>query len=423
MCTRLFIGTSVCLATASCTILAPPTGSDILTDVAQAAIPGEWQAYHGGGPVVPGWIRAFNDTTLTRIVEDALVRNPDLKAAYALVEASRYAVKVAAASLYPRVGLKGLGERQGRQMSGDLGLGVNPPDVGTVGVDLSGGSTDLNTVDSSMGRWVTGIGIGASWEADVWGRVRSKRASARADSSALEADYEFARQSLAASVAKAYFSTIEASQQASNAREALGLYEEYVGLTDKRKEQGFSSDYELAQLKSRTAGAQDTVYAAEAARAQAIRAIEVVTSYYPSGKLSTRSSFPPQVRSVPSGLPSELLERRPDLIAAERRFAASFHRAKEARAARLPRFAISVASGLGSAHLDGVGVLNAVNWSLAGGVVQPIFFGGELKAAEDIRKAEQRAAPRATPPPPSKPFAMSKTPSTVTTTCAAERGR
>lgn len=380
------------LAVLGCSIKPAPRGADILTDNAKAEIPGVWQASHAGGPVVPGWIRSFNDGTLTRLVEDALIRNPDLKAAYALVEASRSAVTVAAASLYPRVGLKGLGERQGREMTGDLGLGVNPPDLGAMGVDLSGGSSDINTVDSSMGRWVTGIGIGASWEADVWGRVRSKRAAARADSAALEADYEFARQSLAAAVAKAYFSTIEASQQAANVRETLNLYEEYVTLTGKRKEQGFSSDYELAQLKSRTAGAQDTMYAAEAARAAAIRAIEVVISYYPSGKLSTRTSFPGQVRSVPAGLPSELLERRPDLIAAERRFAASFHRANEARAARLPRFALSAAGGLGTAQLDGVGVLNAVNWSLAGGVVQPIFFGGELKAAEDIRKAEQRAA-------------------------------
>jgi outer membrane protein, multidrug efflux system len=380
------------LGVLGCSIKPAPRGAEILTDAAREGIPGEWQASHAGGPLVPGWIRTFNDSTLTAIVEDALARNPDLKAAYAMVEASQAAIRVAAASLYPSIAAKGLGERQGRAMTGDLGLGVNPPDVGSVGVSLSGGSSDINTIDSSMGRWVTGIGIGASWEADVWGRVRSKRASARADSAALEADYEFARQSLAASVAKAYFSTIEASQQASNAREALGLYQEYVSLTDKRKQQGFSSDYELAQLKSRTAGAQDTLYAAEAARAQAIRAIEVVTSHYPAGKLNTRTSFPASVRTVPSGLPSELLERRPDLIAAERRFAASFHRSNEARAARLPRFSISAASGLGTAQLDGVGVLNAVNWTLAGGVIQPIFFGGELKAAEDIRRAEQRSA-------------------------------
>ena len=131
---------------------------------------------------------------------------------------------------------------------------------------------------------------------------------------------------------------------------------------------------------------------AQAARAQAIRAIEVVTSHYPAGKLDVRRSFPGQPKGVPAGLPAQILERRPDLIAAERRFAAAFHRANEARTARLPRFALSAASGLGTAQLDTVGAIEALIWSLAAGVIQPIFFGGELKAAQDIRTAEQKAA-------------------------------
>ena len=91
-------------------------------------------------------------------------------------------------------------------------------------------------------------------------------------------------------------------------------------------------------------------------------------------------------------MPAQILERRPDLIASERRFAAAFHRVNEARTARLPRFVLSATSGLGTAELDGVGTLNALVWSFAGGITQPIFFGGELKAAQDLRTAEQKAA-------------------------------
>ena len=247
-------------------------------------------------------------------------------------------------------------------------------------------------MDSSSQRGVYGLGIGAAWEADVWGRVRSKKAAAQAESDALAADYEFARQSLAAAVARAYFSTIEASQQAANAQETMSFYDEALKLADVRKEQGHASDFDLAQIKARAASAQDALYVAQSARAQAIRAIQVVTSHYPTGRLATRSSFPDQPRAVPAGLPAQLLERRPDVIAAERRFAAAFHRVNEARAARLPRFAISTTAGLGTAQLIGVGTLDAVTWSLAAGITQPIFFGGELKAAQDIRTAEQKAA-------------------------------
>src|SRR6266567_2334476 len=380
------------LVLAGCALKNPPFGADIMPESVRAKIPGSWAGPHRSGAVVPNWIRNFGDPELNALVADAVERNPDLKAAAARVEASRAAVRVAASSLYPRIAMKGLGERQGQQLSGDLGRNINPPSFGGPGTEDSGGSGLDTSMDSSSQRWVYGIAAGAAWEADVWGRIRSKKAAAKAESGALEADYEFARQSLAAAVARAYFSTIEAAQQEANAQETLDLYQEYSKLTDVRKQQGFASDYDVSQIKSRTASAEDALYAAQAARAQTIRAIEVVTSRYPAGRFDVRRSFPGQPKAVPAGLPTQLLERRPDLIASERRFAAAFHRVNEARTARLPRFVLSAGSGLGTAQLDSIGVLDAVVWSFAAGVTQPIFFGGELKAAQDLRTAEQKAA-------------------------------
>lgn len=380
------------LALSACMVPEAPSGADILTPEARSKIPAGWSGSHDADNVVPNWVRTFGDPELTRLVADAVARNPDLAAAAAKVEASRAAVRVAAGELYPRAGIKVLGERQGNEFEGELGAGIDPPSLGGTGVDNTGGSAGSRSIESSSQRSVYGLGIGAAWEADVWGRVRSKKAAAFADSEAIEADYQFARQSLAAAVVRAYFSTAEASQQAANAEETLGLYQDYLKLTDKLKEQGFASEFDVAQIRSRAAEAKDTMIVAQAARAQAIRAIEVITSRYPAGILSTRSDFPEQPKVVPSGLPAQLLERRPDIVAAERRFAASFYRVNEARTARLPRFALSSTAGLGSARLESVGTLDAFTWSLAGGITQPIFFGGELKAAEEIRSFEQKAA-------------------------------
>ena len=143
------------------------------------------------------------------------------------------------------------------------------------------GGADPLLGDAQGDALVRGLAVGAAWEADVWGRIRSKKAAAWAESGALEADYEFARQSLAAAVARAYFSTIEAAQQEANAQETLDLYQQYSKLTGEKKEQGFASDFDVSQIKSRTAAAEDALYTAQAARAQTIRAIEVVTSRYP----------------------------------------------------------------------------------------------------------------------------------------------
>jgi multidrug efflux system outer membrane protein len=375
-----------------CALKNPPFGADIMPESARAKIPGSWAGPHRRGAVVPNWIRNFGDPELNALVADAVERNPDLKAAAARVEASRAAVRIAASSLYPRIAMKGLGERQGQRLSGDIGRDINPPSFGSSGTEDTGGAGLDTSTDETSQRWVYGIAAGTAWEADVWGRIRSKKAAAKAESAALEADYAFARQSLAAAVARAYFSTIEAAQQEANAQETLGIYQDYSKLTDVRKQQGFASDFDVAQIRSRTAAAEDALYTAQAARAQTIRAIEVVTSRYPAGRFDVRRSFPGQPRAVPSGLPAQILERRPDLIASERRFAAAFHRVNEARTARLPRFVLSATSGLGTASLDSVGALDALVWSFAGGITQPIFFGGELQAAQDLRTAEQKAA-------------------------------
>src|SRR4051812_48286686 len=217
----LVIATSLVLA--SCAIRQAPVGADIMPESARAKIPGRWAGPHRSGIVVPNWIRNFGDPELTALVADAVARNPDLKAAAARVEASRAAVRIAAASLYPQIAIKGLGERQGQELSGDLGRGIDPATLGSLGVSSTGGSADTRSVDSSSARWVYGTGIGAAWELDVWGRVRSKRAAAKSDSESLEAAYEFARQSLAAQVVRAYFTAIEASQQEANAQETLKL--------------------------------------------------------------------------------------------------------------------------------------------------------------------------------------------------------
>src|SRR4051794_39529840 len=267
----LLLAIASSLVLAGCAIKQPPFGADIMPESARAKIPGSWAGPHRSDAVVPNWIRSFGDPELAALVADAVERNPDLKAAAARVEASRAAVRIAASSLYPRIAMKGLGERQGQELGRDIGRGINPPDFGSPGTENPGGAGLDTSMDSSSQRWVYGIAAGAAWEADLWGRIRSKKAAAWAESAALEADYEFARQSLAAAVARAYFTTIEAAQQEANAQQTLNIYQQYSDLTGTRQEQGFASDYDMAQIKSRFAASQDALYIAQAARAQTIR--------------------------------------------------------------------------------------------------------------------------------------------------------
>src|SRR4030095_13557046 len=132
---RVLLGAAACFTLASCAIKHPPFGADIMPESARAQNPGRWAGPPRSGGGVPNWIRTFRDPELTALVADAVERNPDLKAAAARVEASRAAVRIAASSLYPRIAMKGLGERQGQHLSGDIGRNINPPDFGSSGTE------------------------------------------------------------------------------------------------------------------------------------------------------------------------------------------------------------------------------------------------------------------------------------------------
>src|SRR5213593_4421708 len=178
-CTLLLLVNAGSLVLAGCALKNPPVGADIMPESARAKIPGSWAGPHRSGAVVPNWIRTFGDPELTALVADAVERNPDLRAAAARVEASRAAVRIAASSLYPRIAMKGLGERQRQELGGDIGRDINPPSFGSSGTEDTGGAGLDTSTDETSQRWVYGLAAGAAWEADVWGRIRSKKAAAK----------------------------------------------------------------------------------------------------------------------------------------------------------------------------------------------------------------------------------------------------
>jgi len=384
-----------CLMLSGCNIPSAPETKDVMDPHLAGQIPENWRASNSSSHPDNDWVRSFNDAKLNQLVASALTHNPAMAVAEANVEASRAAVRIAGARLYPWVAAKGLVERQGMNLDGAIDRGIDAPNIGSIGggagIDTGGSSPGSRSVDKSSRTWVSGLGAAAAWEPDLWGRVRSGREAARQGSLAAEADYFGVQQAIAAQTAKAWFAAIEAGELVALAEDAVKAYGELKSLADTRKEQGAASDLDIAQVKARVDSGNNLLLTSRAASIQALRAVEALTGNYPKGALRARG-FPALPGRVPAGLPSQLLERRPDVVAAERKFAAAFHRTTEARTARLPRFSLSVSGGLGSNQLDGVGTLNGVMWSLASGVTQPIFLGGQLKAAEDLRKAEQKGA-------------------------------
>ena len=348
------------LAAAGCALQSPPKPDEIRQQsLPNLTLPQAWTARAGvPRPVEDDWIASFRDPELDALVREALLYNTDLQVAAARVEQAAGYAKAAGAMIYPTVNLMARG---GGKLGGD-GSGIN------------------------------GVGLFANWELDLWGRVRSERAAGEYAYQAAVADAEFARQSIAAMVAKSWILAIEAKLQRQLAEEIAGAAQGTTTLTRDRLRIGIGDDYDVALAESTYESTRDAVRQLALAEEQALRALEALVGRYPAAALQVRTTLPAMPGDVPVGLPSELLERRPDVIAAERRVAAAFHRIGEAKAARLPK--ISLTAGVTSISSSLFVLQNHSNpvWSLGATLLAPIFNGFALEAMVDIRTAEQKVA-------------------------------
>ena len=350
----------VAVFAAGCVVRDPPPGSDLFRDtLPQTQVPGQWTS----GPTVPGavadgWLALFQDPELERLVQEAMAYNTDLKVAAARVEAAEASARAAGAAIWPQAFVSGRG---GGKLSGD-----------------------------SSG--IQGIGLFASWELDLWGRVRATRASGTAQYESAVLDARYARESIAAMVAKSWFLARQATAQRTIASEMLQSALALADLSRDRLRVGKGDEYEVVQGEASVLSYQDLALQSDLARQNALRSIELLVGRYPSAAVEPGMALPPPPAPVPAGLPSELLERRPDVRAAERRVAAAFYNVHAAQAARLPK--ISLTAGVSTVSSDLFFMKERDNpvWNLGGTIFAPIFQGGALEAAAQVRTAEQKAA-------------------------------
>lgn len=362
-CKRVLLGlaassVAAILSTGGCALKSPPDvatiKSESMTDV---TVPLAWTT-SGASEVSDNWIASFHDEQLEAAVAEGIYRNPDLQVGAARVEQAILYAKLAGAKLWPSVDLIGRG---GGELSGDNS-------------GLQGGV------------------LTASWELDLWGRVRYGRTAAAADAAATALDFEYARQSLAAVVARSWFLATEAAMQAATARQTIRDSEELVRLAEVRSKVGVANDDEVFIARASVGTYRDALRQIEAAQLDALRALELVIGRYPAATIDVPAQQPGLPPPIPAGLPSELLERRPDVVAAERRVAAAFNRIHEAKAARLPT--ISLTGGISSISSELFVLQDRDNpsWSFGLNLLAPVFRGGALKTQVEIRTAEQKQA-------------------------------
>jgi len=237
-----------------------------------------------------------------------------------------------------------------------------------------------------------GAGIFATWELDLWGRVRTQREATSLQYASVELDVEYARQSIAALVAKSWFLATEARLQKAVAEEMVAASRRLVSLAQDRQRVGRGDQFDVAQAQAGLQTYLDVVEQLELSRQQALRALETLAGRYPAATIEAPTRLSPKPGPVPAGMPSELLERRPDVVAAERRVAAAFYQVEEAKAARLPRISLTASGTSISSELFVLKDNDNPIWSLGANLVLPIFTGGALQQQVEIRTSQQKVA-------------------------------
>lgn len=350
-----------CLILASgCALKDAPDTADIQRDsLVHARIPPAWTADDvASSAVQTGWLDSFGDPRLRALVDEAMAYNANLRVAAARVEQAAAYVRVAGGELYPAATFLA---RPGGKLGGD-------------GSGLKG--------------WL----VSASWEVDLWGRVRYGARAAEDQFASTQADTIYARQSIAALVVKAWFGAIEAQLQYELAVEMTGYASDLRGLAQQRLRIGGGSQIDVGSAEVAVQNYRDAARQLKAVRDQSVRALELLVGRYPAAELSVPADFGRLPAMLPAGVPADLLERRPDVIAAERRIAAAFDLQHQAEAARLPRVTLSAGLFNISSELFLLADRDNPSWSLGAGILLPLFQGGALKAQADLRSAEQNQA-------------------------------
>lgn len=323
------------------------------------------------------WVERFQDSELARLVDQGLTENASVREAAERVEQAIQTARVDRSEGLP-------------QLSGSLS-GVRDK-RNFIGFPFGGGGAASSTIVNTFG-----ASLDVSWELDLWGRIRNATEAELARVEAQEQALRATRASLAGQITKAWFALGEANEQLALAYESLDIRRKTERAIEERfrqsleSEGGTAAQYRLA--KTDTANARGDIERWKGEVERAARQIQQLVARYPDGKLFKKGSALPRLpKHPPVGLPSELLQRRPDILEAERLYAAAIRDAKAAYLARFPTLALTSSGGRSSEELGDLLNSDFGVWSLAGNLAAPILSGGSLKANEKRAQSVQREA-------------------------------
>ncbi|MDB5909260.1 MAG: efflux system, outer rane lipoprotein NodT family [Massilia sp.] len=314
------------------------------------------------------WWTLFRDPLLDDLASRVEVNNQNVAAAVASYAQARALVAQQRASLFPTVN-----------------LGVS--------ADSSGGGNSSSLPNSSSSSNSSyRLNIGGSWEPDIWGRLRAGVSGASASAQASAADLAAARLSAQGELVTNYFSLRQTDAQRELLAQTIEGYQRVLDITRNRFDAGIAAKSDVLQAQTQLANAQSDDLTLERQRAQLEHAIAILLGKAPAEFTLAQAPWSANVPEVPVGVPSALLQRRPDIAAAERRVAAANAQIGIARAAYFPNIGLTGSYGTGGSIVSDLFSVSSAVWSLGLSATQTIFNAGATRASVAGAEAQQQAA-------------------------------
>jgi len=320
------------------------------------------------GKLGQAWWQLFNDPQLSALEEQVVISNQNVLAAEAQVRQARALVQEARAGYYPTV---------------TAGASVTRSQRGVAASSVGGGATGSSVQNSTA----YSLPFDLSWEADVWGRIRRTVEASRDSAQASEADLAAARLSAQADLAQDYFLLRVQDAQKDLLDATVAAFQKALDLTRNRYAGGVAAQADVLQAETqlKTAKAQAIDLAVQ--RAQLEHAIALLIGKPASSFSLAARPFTAVFPSIPAGLPSQLLERRPDIASAERRMAAANAQIGVAQAAYYPSVSLSASAGLQAASLADWFTWPSRFWAIGPAISQSLFDGGLRRAQTEAARA------------------------------------
>lgn len=318
------------------------------------------------------WFEVFKDQELQKLVRTAMVRNYDLRAAVVRIDAARANLGLARSEQFPQVGVDSDLTSTRASQNGQLGI------ANQGGKSRSFGSVLLNLF---------------TFELDVWGRLRKQTKAARAELRASEEDRKAVMTTVVGDVASQYFILLELDSELEIAKRTLATREESLRLIQARQQGGVATMSDVRLAEELVYQATQTIPDTERLIAQTENQISLLLGNNPGAiprgrPLAEQEELP----AVPPGLPSSLLERRPDIRAAEETLASRKALVSVAKKAYFPRISLTGLLGFQSDQLSSLFTGPSRAWTFVPQITQPLFTGGRLKSDVKFAKAQQQLA-------------------------------